>query len=261
MHENRYTFGDNDEASARMRRLAELYEPETRELLLRGPARKPRLAVDLGCGPGWTTRLLRDTLNPARTVGLDASERYIEEARRNHGPQLEFHVHDVTQTPFPVPAPDALLCRFLLTHLREPGDTLTRWAKASAPDCVLFIHETESIESEHPALRRYYELVAQLQRHYGQTLEIGPVLENCVAKSGWRVVENTCRKARKPANAMAQLHLANLRTWRQDDYARQSFDPAEIDALESSLAAIAASSASDGAVINAARQIIARLAP
>jgi len=263
---NYYTFGDNDEASARLRRLAELYEPETRELLLRGGAHKPQLAIDLGCGPGWTTRLLHHALHPARTVGLDASPRYIDEARRNHGQEiqaapLEFHVHDVTQTPFPAAAPDALLCRFLLTHLREPSEVLVRWAKVSARDCILLIHETESMQAEHPALRRYYELVAQLQHHYGQTLEVGALLEGCVAKSGWRVVESRRLELRKPASAMAQIHLANLRTWRQDDFVRHAFDAGEIDALEDSLTQIAAGSQNDGAVINAARQIVARRAP
>jgi len=265
MEQNRYTFGDNAEASARLRRLAELYEPETRELLLRDAARKPHLAIDLGCGPGWTTRLLHDALHPTRTIGLDASPHFIDEARRNQGtksnaPALEFHVHDVTQTPFPAAAPNALLCRFLLTHLREPGDALARWAKASAPGCILFIHETESMDADNPALRCYYELVAQLQRHYGQTLEIGALLEDCVAKNGWRVLESRRLELRKPASAMAQIHLANLRTWRNDDYARQAFDAREIDSLEASLSEIAASP-NAGTVINAARQIIARRAP
>jgi len=276
--QNRYTFGDNHEASARLRRLAELYAPETRDLLLRGGARRPRLAIDLGCGPGWTTRLLHDALQPVRNIGLDASARYVEEARRNavqrslsagqysgqHGsPALEFYVHDVTRTPFPVGAPDTLLCRFLLTHLRQPGEVLAQWATASAPDSLLFIHETESMDAEHPALRRYYELVAQLQRHYGQTLEIGPLLEECVAKSGWHVVESVSLELRKPANAMAQLHVANLRSWRQDVYAQRAFDSAEIDALEKSLTDIADGATDDrsptgSVVVNAARQIIAR---
>jgi hypothetical protein len=49
---NKYTFGDNLRASARLRRLAEMYEPESRELLRRSGIRAPRLAVDLvsvGC--------------------------------------------------------------------------------------------------------------------------------------------------------------------------------------------------------------------
>jgi hypothetical protein len=34
------------------------------------------LALDLGCGPGWSTHLIEVTLNPKRIVGLEASEAY-----------------------------------------------------------------------------------------------------------------------------------------------------------------------------------------
>jgi hypothetical protein len=130
--------------------------------------------------------------------------------------------------------------------------------EASARVCVLFIHETESMEAVHPALRRYYELVAALQPHYGQTLEAGALLEACIAKSGWQVTESRKRELRKPANAMARLHLASLRTWRHDEYARKSFDSSEIDAMEASLMDIANSEVEEGVVINGARQIIAQ---
>jgi hypothetical protein len=50
MGEQKYTFGDNEQASLRLRRLAEIYEQETRELLQRGGVRAPRLALDLAAG-------------------------------------------------------------------------------------------------------------------------------------------------------------------------------------------------------------------
>ncbi len=152
-----YTFGDNDRASARLRRLAELYEHETRELLQRHGRRAPRLAVDLGCGPGWSTRLLHEALAPLRTLGLDASERFVVEARRSHGPELLFVVHDVTR----------------------------------------------------------------------------------------------------------ELHLANLRTWREEEYVRKNYDPCELERIEPSLERIARGVEDGGRVWNAVRQIAAerRLVP
>ena len=57
---------------------------------------------------------------------------------------------------------------------------------------------------------------------------------------------------------MAALHLANLRTWRNDEFARSAFDPNEIDELEISLARIADGLENGGVVLNAARQIIAQ---
>ena len=57
---------------------------------------------------------------------------------------------------------------------------------------------------------------------------------------------------------MAELHLANLRTWRNDEYAQRAFDPHEIAALEASLERIATGREDGGIVVNAARQIIAQ---
>jgi trans-aconitate 2-methyltransferase len=191
-------------------------------------------------------------------MGLDSSERYIAEARRNHGSALEFEVHDVVRAPFPVQEPDVMFCRFLLTHLRPVGEVLRTWASLAAPGALLFVHETESLETENPPLRRYYDLVAQLQQHYGQTLEVGSILEACFENSGWRLVESKRRLLEKSADQMAGLHLANLRTWRHDAYASQAFDPNEIDSLEASLGRIIRGVENGGVVVNAARQIIAQ---
>jgi SAM-dependent methyltransferase len=227
-------------------------------LLRRSGIRGPRLAVDLGCGPGWSTRLLQATLQPDRTVGLDASAAFVAEARARHGADLEFAVHDVARVPFPVSAPDFLFCRFLLTHLRDLGEVLAAWAGAAAPGAWLAIHETQSLETDHPALRRYYELLEQMQRHHGQALHVGAVLDARLAGSGWHVMESQCLPLEKAAVDMAGLHLANLRTWRDEEYARQAFDPAEITALEAALERLASGREDGGVVVNGARQIVAR---
>jgi trans-aconitate 2-methyltransferase len=255
---NKYTFGDNLRASARLRRLAEIYEPESRELLRRTGISAPRLAVDLGCGPGWSTRLLQDVLKPHRTVGLDASAVFVEEARTRHGADLEFEVHDIVSVPFPVDAPNVMFCRYLLTHLRSLGEVLAAWAGVAAPGGLLVIHESESLEANHQALRLYYRLLDQFQRHHGQALHVGALLEAGFAGSGWRLVENQRRLLEKPARDMAELHLANLRTWRHDEYAQRAFDPHELAALETSLERIASGREDGGIVVNAARQIIAQ---
>jgi SAM-dependent methyltransferase len=255
-----YTFGDNAEASRRLRRLADLYEPETRALLATvcdgGEARAPRLAVDLGCGPGWSTHLLSAVLKPRRTVGLDSSERYVTEARANH-PELEFLRHDVLQAPFPVEAPDLFLCRFLLTHLPSPERALQIWAEVAPPQATLLIHETEAIESTHPALHRYYELLAEMQLHYGQALHVGAALDACLAHAPWQVRVSRSLVLEKPARDMAQLHLPNLRTWGRNEYALRAFDRRELDELEEALDSVASGDAKAGVVHNTARQIVA----
>ncbi len=258
---DRYTFGDNDRAAARLTRLAEIYEPVTRELIARGGLRGCGIALDLGSGLGWSTRLLRDVVGPGRTVGLDVSERFVTEARRRHGPELEFEVHDVSRAPFLVGPPDLLLCRFLLTHLRNTDAVLATWAAAASPGALLLVHETESLTSVHPALCRYYALVARLQSHHGQSLDIGARLESVFAASPWRVVDSQAVVLEIPASRMAELHLANLRTWREDEYALRSFDAVELDELDAILERIATGEEAAGIVHNTVRQIVARLEP
>jgi trans-aconitate 2-methyltransferase len=135
-----YTFGDNQEASRRLRRLAEVYEPETRDLLEtvrpECSGRRLELALDLGCGPGWSTHLFEVMLSPKRTVGLEASEVYVAEARLNQ-PQLEFIRHDILTTPFPVYDADFIFCRFLLTHLASPHTALESWTHAARPGAIM----------------------------------------------------------------------------------------------------------------------------
>jgi hypothetical protein len=183
---------------------------------------------------------------------------FVAEARARHGAGLEFEVHDLVRVPFPVSAPDVLFCRFLLTHLRGLGKVLAAWAGVAAPGGWLAIHETESLEADHAALRRYYELLGQMQRHHGQALHVGAVLEASLAGSGWRVVESQCLRLEKAGGDMAELHLANLRTWRDDEYARRTFDSAEITELEGAMERIASRREDGGVVVNGARQIVAR---
>ncbi len=45
---------------------------------------EPRLAYDLGCGPGASTRLVVEQFPAARVIGIDTSERMLAEARRRH---------------------------------------------------------------------------------------------------------------------------------------------------------------------------------
>jgi SAM-dependent methyltransferase len=257
-----YTFGDNQEASRRLRRLAEVYEPETLDLLnaVRSECGSTcfELALDLGCGPGWSTRLIELTLRPKRIIGLETSEAYVAEARLNR-PQLEFIRHDVLTTPFPVGNADFMFCRFLLTHLPSPRVALEAWSHAARSGATLAIHETQALHSAHPALSLYYEMVAQMQKHHGQELNVGALLDDAFTGTDWCLVRSESVVLEKSALDMAQLHVANLRTWGRSDFAIQAFGRREVDQLENELDSIASGYQEAGVVYNTAKQIIAKL--
>jgi hypothetical protein len=96
-----------------------------------------------------------------------------------------------------------------------------------------------------------------LQAHHGQALHVGKLLDAAIAGTRWRVRESHALTLAKPASAMASLHAANLRTWRDDPFARDQFDAVELDALEVELTAIATGATEAPPVVNVARQIVA----
>jgi hypothetical protein len=134
-----------------------------------------------------------------------------------------------------VPPADLVYVRFLLTHLADPGAALARWLRLLAPGGRLIVQETARLTSRHPALGRYYELVGELQRHYGQLLEIGSRLGGLAAGLDAEVRHSAEREVCPEAASMARLHELNLRTWRQDPYAAEHFDPAELDEVAAGL--------------------------
>lgn len=241
--QNHYTFGDGERAARRLALLAAAYASPSRELLekvrsfaqvARGQPAELGLALDLGCGPGHTTRLVHQVLRPRRTLGLDASERYLKQARETAEPNVEYMQADVT-APVGVPAADIVFSRFLLTHVSDPISALRVFRSLLAPEGLLVLQETADMQSAHPALSRYYELVGQLQAHYGQRLYIGRDLERLAASASRDLVLCGVRRFEQAAAIMAEIHVENLRTWRSDPFAQASFDRDELDGLEASL--------------------------
>ena len=70
-----------------------------RDLLAQVPLQRPRLAVDLGCGPGNSTELLVERFPQSEVIGLDSSPDMLRKARERL-PQCKFVEADIaTWTP------------------------------------------------------------------------------------------------------------------------------------------------------------------
>lgn len=239
-----YTFGDSELAGYRLRALANAYEAATREFILRFNPAPGLRAIDLGCGPGYSTELLHELTAARATMGIEASAQYVEQARARAPAGVSYVQHDLRVTPFPVPAAELVFARFLLTHLDEPAQRLRSFCELLAPGGRLLLLETSRLESEQPALARYYELVAALQQHYGQALNIGQELARHAEQSGAPILHFEERLLAQPASVMAELHALNLRTWSRDPAAQRLFDAVELARLGEELTAIASGAVS-----------------
>jgi trans-aconitate 2-methyltransferase len=250
-----YAFGDGDLAVERMATVAEVFAPSSARFLA-GTVRAPvGLAVDLGCGPGHTTRLLAATVRPARTVGLEASASNVEAAvagrdhgGRDHGGRddaLEFLQHDVTAVPFPVGPADLLYARLLLSHLTDPAAALAAWATQLSPGGLLLLDEVEWIRTDEPVLAAYLEVVAELLRRRGHRLDPGPVADALPDPPGLRRESSAVATLSPGVRRAATMFGLNLRVWGDDPFVRADHGGLP-ERLGAELAALAAAPDRDG---------------
>lgn len=169
----RYTYGDSQLAGDRLELVAALFEPTTRSFLL-DTAGEPSLAVDLGCGPGATTRLIQETTG-ARTIGIDRSLAFASRARSATG--LGFVVTDVAGHNVPLRTADLIYARLLLAHLVDPVAAVARWSTILTIGGRILIDDLESIETADDVFRTYLDEVAlAVVRAEGGALFVGPML-------------------------------------------------------------------------------------
>lgn len=226
----RYTFGDSDLAARRLAAVANVFEATSRTLLASSIPGGAPIVVDLGCGPGHTTRLLAQVARPRRVLGLDRSARFVELARElTDEPGVVFAVHDATATPLPEAPVDALYARLLLAHLGEPLTLVERWMTQLRPGGLLVLDEVETIEAPRGVLRDYESVVASLVAAEGGSMYAGPLL----AELGGRCVDVHVDTA-----VAARMYAMNLATWQDDVRARGLAGSAELDRIGEGLAAL-----------------------
>jgi trans-aconitate 2-methyltransferase len=202
----RYTFGDDDAAVRRLGMVAAAYEPTSRAFLTAHAPREAPVALDLGCGPGFSTQLVAGTCGPRTLVGIDASSRFLT-AAQERVPTARFAVHDVTVAPLPGGQADLVYARLLLAHLPDPPTIVGRWRHQLAPGGVLLLEELEAVDAPPGPLRDYDELSTDVVRRGGGVMCAGPLL----ADLGGDAVRITV-----PATDAATISLFNVRLWLAD---------------------------------------------
>ena len=251
----RYLFGDSDVASHRLRVLSEVFAESSRPFLRAAAPDKPGLAVDVGCGPGYTTRLVADVLRPLRTVGIDRSEAFITEARRAGGNDVSYMVHDAASVPFPVGPADLIYARFVATHLSDPTTTIRGWAAQLVKGGRLLLDEVEAISTANRVLSRYLTILTALLDHQRNTLYIGPTLSNISAPGLLTSKIDTVRRLRVPDRRAATMFRLNLETWQDHPFIADTYGADAVRRLADELEAEASASGTASATDWGMRQI------
>ena len=122
------------------------------ELLARVPLDAPRLACDLGCGPGNSTALIAARFPDAEVLGLDSSPAMLESAR-GRLPDLTFAQADAA-TWVPERAPDLIFANAVLQWLPDHATLLPRLFGLLAPGGVLAVQMPDNLaEPTHRLMR------------------------------------------------------------------------------------------------------------
>jgi len=106
------------------------------ELVNRIPHAKPRLVVDLGCGPGTATVGLCDRWPEAVIVGVDNSAPMIERAGALAVPGRLSFVQDDLRTWKPTAAPDVIVSNAALQWVPGHVGLFEGWLSSLGPDGV-----------------------------------------------------------------------------------------------------------------------------
>ena len=229
-----YLFGDTDLAAERLRLLAEVFAPSTREFLEQIVPYNPRDILDLGCGPGYTTHLLAELFSQARVLGVDNSEHFLALANRTATDRISYRMADVTKS-LPGGPCDLVYCRYLLTHLTQPLVTLELWGQLLRPLGLIAIEENDWIRTDEPALARYLTIVEAMLAAAGRQLYLGPQLDSYPISETLVKIDSALKGVRVSVKDAARMFAMNLETWRHQTYIEQHYSFDEMNQLAAGL--------------------------
>lgn len=193
--------------------------------------------ADIGCGPGYTTRLLAEVFAHAQVTGIDNSPAFVAAARERPHARASFELADGTQA-LPGDPYDLAYCRYLLTHLPRPEEALRLWCRQLRPGGRIAVEENEWIRTDRPEFARYLEIVEAMLADGGKRLHLGAALGQfederlAIETSELLSIVVSDRDA-------AGMFAMNVPNWHDQPFIRQHYAAVEIDHLQRQLQAIA----------------------
>jgi SAM-dependent methyltransferase len=187
-----YIIRGGVEGRERLRLIARVMQRTTLGLIGRLGVQAGMACLDVGCGGGDVTFDLARAVGPTgKVVGTDIDPVKLDLARREAEAQqlthVEFCLADLIERE-PEPRFDLVYARFLLTHLKDPGEAVVRMRHSLRPGGVVAVEDIDFTGHFcHPdcaAFRRYVELYTQAVQRRGGDANIGPRLPGLLAEAG-----------------------------------------------------------------------------
>jgi SAM-dependent methyltransferase len=148
--EKDYVLGTHDEEIERLGLQHRLWRPRVLDGWKRAGFGPGQRLLDVGCGPGWATLDLAETVGGSGTVfAVDRSRRFLDHLGRaaaaagrasGHAP-IETFERDLDEQPLPDLQVDGAFARWVFAFVRRPQALLEQVARVLRPGGVFVQHE------------------------------------------------------------------------------------------------------------------------
>lgn len=175
-----YVLQTGQDAAYRLSVVQEVHGPDTRALLLRAGLSEGGSIADVGCGAGYVSRWIAETIGPGGSlVCLDSSADQLAVARATlaEAPcNVDFVQADATATGLPDNSFDLVFARFVLMHLPDPLAALRELVRLTKPGGILAVEDGDfSSLFCHPPLPEFDEM-ARLYREVVRARGADPLM-------------------------------------------------------------------------------------
>ncbi len=125
------------------------FEPFAKDIAARLSGERPAKVLEIACGTGILTRLLRDTLAPAvQLVATDLNPGMFAfaQGKFSANQNIKWQQADVVALPFPEGSFDAVVCQFGLMFVPDKQTAMRECYRVLSPRSVFLFNVWDSIE-------------------------------------------------------------------------------------------------------------------
>ncbi len=228
----KYTYGTSDKAASRLEEISKFFNPLADKFIKQYLNNDKETALDLGCGPGFTTDMLFKATKASSTYGIDNSREFLETASRRFT-DYNFIKHDVTQIPLPLKS-DIMYTRFVLSHLKNTVSLVNAWSNQLSKNGLLFIEEIETIKTGVHVFEKYLTTNESIIGTQGAKLYIGQELSKGIYNH--EVICNEKVTLDVPDRDAAKWFYPNTQTiWKDNEIVHGRFSQSEIESISNEI--------------------------
>jgi ubiquinone/menaquinone biosynthesis C-methylase UbiE len=212
VEKSRYIIRGGIEGRERLRIISRVMRPTTLALLERAGLRLGLTCLEVACGGGDVAfDMARIVGAGGHIVATDLDQTKVDIARCEAEDQgldnIEFRVSDIMDEEIATEF-DLVHARFLLTHLSQPAQALTRMRRALRPGGTIVVEDVDFrghfCHPDCPALWQYVDLYTRTLERRGGDANIGPRLPGLLNEAGF---ENVRMNVVQPAGVEGELKL------------------------------------------------------